>query len=183
MNDICFIDTETTGLDPERHVPWEIGLVIDDAEYCWFVLPDPDEMGRADPTALRLTDYHERAAVAEKTGWTPTERQGFVSWERRYRFATYLARLIGKRHLAGNVVSFDARMVGDFLRHSGAAPAWHYHLIDCECVAAGRLGQAPPWKSEDLSRALGIDPDHYERHTALGDALWARDMYEAAMAR
>jgi hypothetical protein len=41
---------------------------------------------------------------------------------------------------------------------------------------------APPWNSNDLSRGLGIDPDAYERHTALGDARWVRDQYDAMMA-
>jgi hypothetical protein len=38
---------------------------------------------------------------------------------------------------------------------------------------------APPWDSEVLSRAVGVDPNAYERHTALGDARWARDIYDA----
>jgi hypothetical protein len=29
-----------------------------------------------------------------------------------------------------------------------------------------------------LSRALGVDPDAYDRHTALGDARWVRAQYD-----
>jgi len=25
--DVCFVDTETTGLDPDRHEIWEVGLI------------------------------------------------------------------------------------------------------------------------------------------------------------
>lgn len=36
----------------------------------------------------------------------------------------------------------------------------------------------PPWKSDDLSAALGIKVSDEDRHTALGDARWARAIYD-----
>lgn len=37
-----------------------------------------------------------------------------------------------------------------------------------------------PWSSEDLTRAVGLEPPSEEdRHTALGDVRWARDMWDA----
>lgn len=36
-----------------------------------------------------------------------------------------------------------------------------------------------PWDSERLSSWFGINPEHYERHSALGDARWARDLWDA----
>lgn len=38
-----------------------------------------------------------------------------------------------------------------------------------------------PWKSEDLSRAIGVDPDGFDRHTALGDARWAEAIYKRVL--
>ena len=35
-----------------------------------------------------------------------------------------------------------------------------------------------PWKSDELSKAIGIDPEDYAKHTALSDARWARDVYD-----
>jgi hypothetical protein len=77
---------------------------------------------------------------------------------------------------------------------------WHYHLIDVEALAAGWIAAQsgpvpiliaganvglvsgrPPWRSEELSRAVGVDPDDFDRHTALGDARWAKAIYEAVM--
>lgn len=60
------------------------------------------------------------------------------------------------------------------------------HLGGGETGAIGALaarGQRfdPPYSSEDVSAALGVDPGKYARHTALGDAQWARDLYDAAM--
>jgi hypothetical protein len=81
------------------------------------------------------------------------------------------------------------------LRRHKLAPAWHYHLVDVEALAVGYLhgrhsdvilpdeGYArisPPWKSDDLSRAVGVEPaTDDERHTALGDARWAMRLYDA----
>ncbi len=38
---------------------------------------------------------------------------------------------------------------------------------------------SPPWKSDDLSAALGIKVSDEDRHTALGDAKWAMAIYDA----
>lgn len=38
---------------------------------------------------------------------------------------------------------------------------------------------APPWRSDDLSRACGVEPPApEERHTALGDARWVKRWYD-----
>src|SRR5690606_35277881 len=75
-------------------------------------------------------------------------------------------------------------------RRFGFAPGWHHHLIDAEALAVGYPpgipGERPPfpherlpWASDTLSRAVGVDPDDFDRHTALGDARWARAIYDA----
>lgn len=41
---------------------------------------------------------------------------------------------------------------------------------------------APPWRSDDLSRACGVEPPApEERHTALGDARWVKRWYDHIM--
>ena len=98
-------------------------------------------------------------------------------------------------HLVGAVVSFDAEVLATRMREHGICPSWHYHLIDVEALAVGYLSHkaevlnatddqsrallALPWKSDDLSRALGIEVSDEDRHTALGDARWARAIYDA----
>ncbi len=38
---------------------------------------------------------------------------------------------------------------------------------------------APPWRSDELSRACGVEPpNEEERHTALGDARWVKRWYD-----
>lgn len=101
-------------------------------------------------------------------------------------------------HLVGAVPAFDAEVLAQMLRDNWLCPGWHYHLIDVEALAVGWLARKfeadaqlaipygtaaraefePPWESEWLSRALGVElPSDDERHTALGDARWAARVY------
>lgn len=80
--------------------------------------------------------------------------------------------------------SFDDAFLKRFMLANGQARStWHYHLIDVETLIAGKLGIRPPWKSDELSKAIGVEPPNDdERHTAIGDARWVKRMYEAVMA-
>jgi hypothetical protein len=113
--------------------------------------------------------------------------------------AELVERITRGAHLVGAVPNFDAEVFADMLRRHQLTPAWHYHLIDVEALAVGYLaglvahtreeiGQpvsmhpatALPWRSDDLSRACGVEPPgDDERHTALGDARWAMRWYDA----
>ena len=163
---VVFCDTETTGLDPDRHEIWEVGLIDrENREHQWWL---PVSLGRADPMALKIGGFHDRYAEGKTTDAT--------EFARRFRDLTRGC------HLAGAVISFDEERLRRLLRQHDECPMWHYHLVDVEALAAGRLRQEPPWESDALSRALGVDPDDFERHSALGDARWAQALYAAVMA-
>lgn len=177
---LAFVDTETTGLDPDRHEIWEVGLIVDEHAHHWFL---PVDLGRAEPIALRIGGYHERARGRDGTGYYkgPTMDTGVtVAVD---EFARRFADLTRGRHLVGAVISFDEERLRKLLRANGSCPEWHYHLVDVEALVAGKLGIEPPWDSEALSRAVGIDPESYDRHTAMGDARWAQELYDAVMRR
>jgi len=172
---VAFVDTETTGLDPDRHEIWEVGLIVDDVEWEWWL---PVDLGRADTAALKIGRYHERIGPKLLT--------------HHPLFAERFAELTRGRHLVGAVPSFDEERLRKLLRSNGACPEWHYHLVDVEALAVGYLaGRAQihvgpgvgglPWDSEALSLAVGVDPDRFVRHSALGDARWAKAIYEAVM--
>lgn len=175
---VCFLDTETTGLVVGRHEPWEV-----------------------DPVALSIGGYHDR----HPDGNNQPAGDVWVVQD----FAQEFAALTHGLHLAGAVVSFDAAMLDHLLRANGVVPSWHYHLIDVEALAAGSIAGSwdacnslrsgcgnhhgdgptedeykvalPPWDSNALSRAVGVDPDDFDRHTALGDCRWAKAIYEAVI--
>lgn len=173
FTDVVFVDTETTGLDPDRHEIWEVAAIYWGGESwierAWQL---PVDLGRADSMALKIGRFHQR-------------RQKVREWPELDYFSANFASITRGKHLAGAVISFDEERLRKLLRANGACPEWHYHLIDVEALATGYLaaqGKALPlpWDSEDLSRALGIEPDT-NRHEALYDAQWAKQIYEAVM--
>lgn len=125
------------------------------------------------------------------------------------RFARDFARQTHGLHMVGAVPSFDDYRLAKLLRDNGAVPRWHYHTIDVEALAAGWLagrkaetddnggngtgtarvlnaegrlvevGPEPPWDSDLLSLAVGVDPAMFDRHTAIGDCRWSKAIYEA----
>ena len=196
---VVFVDVETTGLHPDRHEIWEVALILppgderpadspatrirlaDDGgwEVTWQL---PIEEAKADPFALNLSGYWDRrAAVRMSPG----------------PFARMFRDLVGTRHIVGAVPSFDEERLRRLLEAQGVLHRWHYHPIDVEALAAGYLHgyglasaevvggshvpPAIPWRSEDLSRAVGVDPSDFDRHTALGDARWAKAIYQAVL--
>lgn len=182
MTGLCFVDCETTGLDPDRHEVWEVaiirahhnddgsGLVIED-EWQAFL---PVDLTRADPNALRIGRYYQRYPFPPSSGLA----DGVWPVENVAREVAYLT---GGRHLVGAVPSFDAAFLSRLLVANGYQAAWHYHLVDVEALAAGRLMQPPPWNSDELTGRLGVTVDRDDRHTAMGDARWALRTYEAVM--
>jgi hypothetical protein len=225
---LAFIDTETTGLDPDVHDIWEVALIlrlvdrhddghqeyVADQEYVWQLPADPS---RADLRSLEVGGWRDRrkppcprpfpgdddardVRMETLTGrWQISQPPYAVPEDLLGDWATWFSHLTWGAHLVAAVPSFDDRRLFDLLRRNGAAPAWHYHVIDVEALAVGYLRGAhrgfspegplddrsqiqPPWNSVDLSRAVGIEPGLFARHTALGDARWARALYDAVVA-
>lgn len=192
---LCFIDTETTSLRHDRRA-WEIGLIVREpdgtsAEFHWFVGTEDLDLGNADVMSLKIGRFHERHPQASALA---------ADWRSQPDEATVMdrvERLTRGAHLVGAVVSFDADVLSQRMRANGICPSWHYHLIDVEALAVGATAHAAarngygrelagsitalPWKSDALSMSLGVDPDEFDRHTALGDARWAMAIYDAVM--
>jgi len=90
-------------------------------------------------------------------------------------------------HVIGAVPNFDTERLEMLLSRCGVPAGWHYHLGDIENIIVGWLaGTAgkrlmPPWSSDDLSRAVGVDPERFDRHTALGDVRWVIAQWDAVM--
>lgn len=195
MTKLAIVDTETTGLDPERHEIWEVALLLADSgdltepvEYTWYL---PVDLTRADPMGLRVSGYHDRHPAGYGSD---ADLSGGGSVHSPFGFAAEFCHLTYQAHIVGAVPSFDDERLRKLLSKHGYAPGWHYHLIDVEAMAVGYLHgalrevdgdrQFPrpslPWRSDDLSRECGVDPpSEDERHTALGDARWAWRWYRA----
>lgn len=194
---VAFTDVETTGLHPELHEIYEVGLILPDgAEHRWWL---PVDLAQADPFALEIGKFHERHphGYSYRAGEDVPDA-AFIDHGlmEPAAFALQFSVLTFRKHIAGAVVSFDAERLARLLRSHGRSPDWHYHIIDVEALAVGyitghdrRQGvdpwfvTEPPWNSDELSEALGIKVPDGDRHTALGDCRWARAIYETVMAR
>lgn len=210
-SDICFVDTETMGLDEDAPI-WEFAAIRRDA-------------ATGEETSLQLFIRHNPGE------WLSSMDSPFrEDYERRYRAdvaeaehvaAGLIYGFLQGTNIVGAVPSFDATRLARLLERHGLVATtrerrlklqsaglpyrlpWHYHLNDVETMAIGWLhGVAaravdearmrgeephpkmanrkldPPWKSDELSVGLGVDPTQFERHTAMGDVKWVRAQYD-----
>lgn len=182
MTKLAFIDTETFGLNPDLHPIWEIGLVLGDQAYEFQIYHPPAVLAAADEVALQINGFRHRSWQLNAN--TPSTADAAET-------IGALAALLEGTTLVGMVPSFDEeRLRRMYVEHFGWPEdnrfPWHYHLIDVETLAVGHLSAhgvhiPMPCSSDDLSAALGVTIDETDRHTALGDALWAKRVYDRIM--
>lgn len=167
MNDILFVDVETTGLSPERHHIWEVALLdtIGGPVLDTQIRLDPMNIRDAEEDALRIGRFHSRYDGDRAAN--------------SLHAAQVIARRTEGKVLAGFNPWFDANFLREFLHEHELAPAWDYRLLDVTTYAAGRLGLDLPSSSRTICEALGI-PKTGEEHTALGDAQRSRVAYDLA---
>lgn len=168
MSTLCFVDTETTGLDARIHQPYEVCIWREDQDDPWTITLEHD-LTYADPMALKVSRYFERG-FPRGSAWTssPEDKRGFLA-----------SQLHGVT-LVGSNPAFDAAML---TRYIGTA-VWHYRLVN---VAEGGMwvfGWDRPKGLADVAaecRALGFDIPE-PNHTAEGDVRVTRAVYEALRA-
>lgn len=159
MNDLVFLDTETTGLDPALHEVWEIAFAINDRSIASGVIPHG--LHTADPDALAMNGYTVRGLGVAPDPWLDIE----------------LKHLLAGNTIVGANPAFDTA----FLRARWGVAPWHHRLIDVESMAFAVLGYVRPKGLHALAADLrdrGHDipaPDH----TAAGDVATTRAVYEA----
>lgn len=206
MNALAFVDTETTGLDVRRHDAWEIAVILrgpadQDTELLFQVRTS---LHNADPKALEIGGHAERFWVPDGSFAVslPTKNTAVVTPLTERELMTQLMDTLDTAVLVGSNPAFDDRFLSKLFHGAGVEPGWHYRTVDVATLAAGHLyGQAHAltkqhcdasyygrvdemlkdgWKSRELSRLMGVEPPRPGvAHTALGDARWARDVYDA----
>lgn len=186
MTRLAFVDIETTGLDPDRHEAWEAALILRDdermdEEHVWMLSVD---LSMADAGALRMNHFYDRYPEPGALSVNSSVAQN-------------IAVLTAGAHLVGANPAFDAAFFDRLLSRWGLVPAWHYRLIDVEALAMGYahgledggivgevvdpdadLATASPRGLSTVAAALGITVDQQAKHTAIGDARVARDVYD-----
>jgi hypothetical protein len=181
---LCFIDTETTSLRrpyrPAGRRIWEVGMIRREPSgkelEATLLVVDVD-LRDSDPFALKVGRFHQRHPLGQEAPIAFGEDRLLKETEA----VNVVDRWTYGAHLIGAVPNFEDLGLEDMLYRHGLTPGWHYHLVDVEALAAGKLGLAPPWDSEELSTKVGVDPGLFDRHTALGDARWAKAIYDAVL--
>ena len=171
MTPLVFLDTETTGLRPDIHTPWEVAWVtaVHDGgalrvsqRRTFMVELSPTRLGDADLEALKIGRFTERYGLSRLSQ--------FSIINHLQEDLSNLSRSCGGQipHLVGAVPSFDhAMLCSNWLGWPGYGEGlWHYHIIDVEILAAGKLGAIPPYSSSELTAALGVVVDDRELRRA-----------------
>jgi len=195
---IAFVDTETTHLEAEIGEAWEVAIILrdhkGDTEYLWQIRPD---LATADPVALRIGGYGQRFAVPEHAEAAFIEPGGRVRPAALEWTVGEIWTALNGAVMVGSNPGFDDRFLRKLLA-PGPVP-WHYRPVDIVTLVAGyRIcaldlaskggpsvivdGDYPtlPYSSRDMSRWVGVEPPgDGVAHTALGDARWARDVFDA----
>ena len=161
MTDLIFLDTETTGLDPDNHEIWEIAWAINDGPVEERILVH--SLKTADPKALELNTYLEHHPTGARSEGPMVD-------------------LEVRQVLSGNTIvcanpTFD-RM---FMRNRWGYEPYHYRSIDIESMALTVFGWDRPKGLKDISLHLQehgfniADP----LHRAWIDVVTLRECYKA----
>ena len=176
---LAFIDTETTGLDPNRHEIIELGLIVCKQvavtgrgpkleilkEYEWKVKPTQIELAQED--ALRINGYNE-------TDWMFAYDLTAVMEE--FAKATQSCTFVSHN------LTFDYAFIMNAFKKSDVDSKMHYAKIDTISVAFARLYDTPQATAFSL-RALCelFKIDNSKAHTALSDTRALVAIYKKLM--
>lgn len=159
----CYVDCETTGLDPLVHEVWEMAYAIGNGEIVSDILPH--DLMHASPAALRVGGYLDR--MPDEIPGTPRVSMPFeVDAKKQMTDAT----------IVGANPAFDTA----FLRARWGDTPWHHRLLDIEAYAMPAFGWDKPRGLKDVAdacRELGAEipePDH----TAAGDVATVRACHQ-----
>lgn len=182
---LAFLDTETTGLDLDDHV-WDFAAIIREPgapDYEWQTYVDHDPFRASRLPEPFQSDYQRR--------YDP--RRSISPADLTARMMVVLQRCL----IVGAVPAFDTTRLELLMRRAGwtGLVPWHYQIVDVETLTLGYLRGAerrvptdqvghskperiptPPWDSDALTAMVGATST--DRHTALGDARWARDAFD-----
>lgn len=118
---LVFIDTETTGIHPER-LPWEIAMIRrdpDSTESTTVIQISPVDLSKADPFGLKVGKFYKR-----HYDYCPIFDLGTdtIVWDEESASESVESITRGA-HLVGAVPSFDAETLDKMLRRYGRIPA------------------------------------------------------------
>lgn len=198
LNKITFLDCETTKLEHDREV-YEVGWVLrekgkPDVEESLIILDCP--FAWSNVASLDIGRAYERHPRFTGLKVEPGDTIDGTTYVLAQEAAARVELAVRKSVIVGLVPDFDEHTLKNLLVCHGWPWAGYYHKQDAETAAVGFLNGLrkagrtdipdlgwPPYDTAEVSRLIGVEPPgEADRHTGLGDARWARDMWDAAMA-
>lgn len=166
--DIAFIDTETTGLDPNRAEVIEFAAIrrnADGTETRFHTLICPQRIDDADVKALEINGY-----IKAPERWDVAPTMGQVG----NQIADFLKGTV----ICGHNISFDEAMLNANLHRAGVKRRVPYHKVDTVTLAHEHLVPLGLKRlSLDFIRAfLGWSKEG--AHTAMKDAEDVQRLYD-----
>lgn len=164
---LCFIDTETTGLEPDLHEVIEFAVIrvdpVSGSQTSWSTKIKPEHIERAHPKAL------------EVNGYTPEE---WADAPLMSEVGHRIVELLRDGILVGHNCSFDEAMLKASLKRAGVEGRIPYHKVDTVTLAYEHLVPygLPSLSLDNIRRFLGWSLDG--AHTAMQDAEDAKRLYE-----
>lgn len=162
MNDLIFLDTETTGLDDDQHEVWQIAWAINDE------VPVQERilvhsLKTADPKALDMNGYRENHPQGARSEGPMVDIE--------------VRNILEGNTLVCANPSFDR----GFLKKRWGYEPWHYRSVDVESMALLLFDWDRPRGLKDVAdtlRSIGYniaDPSH----NAWIDVVVLRECYHA----
>lgn len=172
MNDVVFVDVETTGLFPESDSVIQVAGIRTDhtgatvkGTFCVKVKP--------------TTPMHPAAAAVN--GYTPEAWEGALSPQEA---AGKLATFAKGAEFAAHCVWFDHGFCEKLLKDNGVKVPWGRRLIDTQTLAHLLRATYPDMKGTNLQSCIEkMGGERGAIHDAFEDAKWAREVYVWAMAK
>lgn len=181
---LCFIDTETTELNPHTRAVWEVALIRREPDGSekrkeFFVELTNRELALASQESLEIGGFDDR--------YDPLE-----AFSKRTA-AAIIRDFTDGAHLVGMVPDFDAygfQSIFDAVEGEYSKPGYHYQFIDVDTLAKGvflaKKGTDDnkvwwPVDTDALTSYLGVEIEEADRHTAMGDADWTMRYYDAVV--
>lgn len=174
---MAFVDTETTGLDPNKHEVIDVAVVFDrevaerlaipylsyEGDYAFFTSKiKPQRLQDAEPKALEVNGYTDEA-------WADAASPQEV--------AAKLCEILKDAVLCGHNVNFDAGFIQHLITNAGFKMRLDYHLVDTITLAYIRLVPEglQRLRLDSIREHLGWSTKG--GHAALKDALDCRRLF------
>ena len=179
VHNLAFIDTETTGLNPDRHEVIEFACIIvrqierpgrgPETEIVeeFEIKIKPEHIENAEETALRINGYTEEDwifAIDAKNAWE------------------HIAKKVAGCNMVSHNITFDHAFVTKSFEKYNVENTFHFHKIDTISMAFARLYDRPDVQKFSL-RALCdfFKVENSKAHTALADTRALYEVYKKMM--